>query len=257
MEFPKTDNEVVCIIGSGYAWDECVFGDPNKDYWTMNNMYGAKDKIDPQAFDEWFQIHRPGCGLGHVDDQAMRAFLGWWKKPCWVQKDWGDDLIVVNPWIYPIDEVLAKYCPADVNGVIYPYFTNSIDYMLCLAMLRNYKEIHLHGVEFISQNDDEYYQMRQSVNYYMGQAKAIGIKVIVQPHSSLLRGAYWYGYGNKRRDSLEKLMSNEMEEITKRRTECESKMFALQQELSTLDGGIQTLKQSLDIAKLRDRGAQI
>lgn len=255
MHFPETKNNVVCIVGSGYAWDSCVFRDPNKDYWTLNNMYSAP--VGPDVFDEWFQIHRPGSGLGSVDEAAMRAFLSNWKKPCWVQKDWGDDLIVTNPWIYPIKEVIETYCPKDVNEVNYPYFTNSIDYMICLAMLRNYKEVHLHGVEFIAGCDDEYYQMRQSINFYIGQAQARGVKVIIQPHSSLLKGPYWYGYGNKSKDSLEKYMTKEMKTFQEQRDECLQQIRDLEQRYSTLDGGVQVLKQTLDVAKLRARGAQI
>ena len=72
MKFPKTESKIVCIVATGYAWDQCVFGNPDKDYWTLNNMYEAGSK--PAHYDEWFQIHRPGSGEGHVDDPPMRKF---------------------------------------------------------------------------------------------------------------------------------------------------------------------------------------
>jgi hypothetical protein len=139
-------NDIVCMVATGYAWDACVFGNDKKDYWTLNNMDTAQ--IDPNLFDEWFQLHRPGCGLGHVDDSTTRAFLQHgWRKPCWVQKDWGDEMPVINPAIYPIDEVVEKFCPRNVYGKPYPYFTNTVDYMLLLAVLRGYKKIEFYGVD--------------------------------------------------------------------------------------------------------------
>jgi len=254
-KFPKTSNKTVCIVATGYSWDSCVFAHPDKDYWTLNNMYEAGSK--PKDYDEWFQIHRPNSGEGHVDDAAMREFLRTWERPVWVQKDWGKELYVKNPWIYPIDEVMELMCPRDVNGIPYPYFTNSIDYMVCLAVLRGYKEIQLYGVEFISRVDDEYYTMRQSVNFYIGRALEKGINVVIQPQSSLLKCGHWYGYETKKKDPLEKLMAENKKNLEKQQGDLQKKLREIQRDIDTLIGGIRTLDQCLEMAKLREKGAQI
>jgi hypothetical protein len=249
-------NDVVCFVATGYAWDACVFGNEKKDYWTLNNMNVAQ--IDHNLFDEWFQIHRPGSGLGHVDDAPMRNFLQHqWKRPCWVQKDWGDEMPVINPAIYPMDEVLETFCPRDVYGRPYPYFTNSVDYMLLLAMLRGYKTIEFYGVEFVSDVDDEYFTMRQSLNYYVGQAKAMSIDVVVQDHSSLLKAAYWYGWESKRRDHLEDIMKENLRKINTDEQELRKKLQDLKDNLNVLGGGKQSLEQLIKFASLRDKGCQI
>ena len=249
-------NDVVCIIATGYAWDACVFGNQKHDYWALNNMYGAVK--DTNIFTEWFQIHRPGSGLGHVDDADMREFLQVkWSKVCWVQQDWEDEMPVLNPAIYPINEIIEAYCPRDVYDKPYPYFTNSIDYMLCLAMFRGYKEIQFFGVEFISNVDAEYFTMRQSVNYYLGQAKKMGIKVLVQDHSSLLKAGYWYGYESKRRDRLEDIMRENLKKVEHERSEVQKQLKDLEAKLHVISGGEQTLSQVLNLASLRDKGAQI
>jgi hypothetical protein len=59
MKFPETNNKTLCIVGTGYTWDSCTFGNPHKDYWTLNNMYELDDLKIVDAFDEWFQLHRP------------------------------------------------------------------------------------------------------------------------------------------------------------------------------------------------------
>jgi len=256
MEFPKTNNKIVCIVATGYAWEAVVFGNPDKDYWTLNNMYEAGIKSS-SVFDEWFQIHRPGSGEGHVDDAPMRMFLSEWDKPVWVQKNWGEEMPVKNPWVYPLDEVMESFCPRDVYGKTYPYFTNSIDYMLCLAALRGYSEIQLYGVEFISEIDDEYYSMRQSVNFYIGRLLERGIKVIVQPHSSLLKTTYHYGYESPKRDPFEKIMKENLTKVREQRQKQQGSIDEQVRMLSMMDGGIQTLEQLLKILKLRSKGAQI
>jgi hypothetical protein len=256
MEFPKTNNKTVCIVATGYAWEQCVFGTPEYDYWTLNNMYEAGVK-SPDMFDEWFQIHRPGSGEGHVDDKPMRNFLQEFSKPIWTQKDWGKEMPVKNQWTYPIDEIMLTFCPRDVYGVPYPYFTNSVDYMLCLAGFRGYEEIRLYGVEFISEVDDEYYSMRQSVNFYIGRLLERGINIVVQPHSSLLKCPYWYGYKSPRKDPLEKIMKENLGKINNELQKHVEQKAKVDETIKMLEGGIQTLQQLLKIAKLRDKGAQI
>jgi hypothetical protein len=248
-------NDVVCIIATGYAWDQCVFGVRGKDYWTLNNMYDAK--IDPNLFDEWFQIHRPGTREGHVDDGPFREFAARWAKPLWVQRDWGVEMEVKNPALFPIDEVLEKYCPRDVAGKPYPYFTNSIDYMVCLAGLRGYKEIQLYGVEFVSDQDDEYYKMRQSVNYYIGKLEREGIRVVVQNHSSLLKAGHWYGYEPARKDRLEHIMGQNLTKVRQDIQNIQQQIQQLQNQLMMMEGGKQALEQVLNIASLREKGCQI
>lgn len=263
MNYPETKNKVVALVATGYRWKDCVFGLPGKDYWTLNNMYrGDKptgiDPVKVSMFDEWFQLHRPGSMEGHVDDEDMRGFLATnWKKPCWVQKDWGVDMAVINPYVYPIDEVVEYYCPRDINNVPYPYFTNSVDYMICMALLRGYEEIHLYGVEFISLVDNEYYTMRQSINYYLGQAKALGVKVVIQPTSSMLRTSYWYAYENPKKDPLEKIMEENLGKVEQQKAECQERIREQEKLFNTLDGGGQALKEMVKISKLKDRGAQI
>jgi len=248
-------NDVVCIVATGYAWDQCVFGVQGKDYWTLNNMYDSK--IDVHLFDEWFQIHKPGTREGHVDDPAFREFAAKWPKPLWVQKDWGVEMDVMTPAIYPMTEVLEKYCPIDSTGKPYPYFTNSIDYMILLAALRGYKEIQLYGVEFVSEQDDEYYKMRQSVNYYVGKLEQEGIRVVIQNHSSLLKAGHWYGYVPARKDRLETIMGQNLAKVKQDIGKLQQQLQGLQNQLMLMEGGKQAIEQLLKLAGLRDKGCQI
>jgi hypothetical protein len=218
-------------------------------------MYDAK--IDPNLFHEWFQIHRPGTHEGHVDDPEFREFAARWSRPLWIQQDWGVEMEVMNPHIFPIDEIVEEYCPRDVTGKPYPYFTNSIDYMILLAGLRGYKEIQLYGVEFVSDQDDEYYKMRQSVNYYIAKLERDGIKVVIQNHSSLLKAGHWYGYEPARKDHLENIMQQNLDKVRTDIGKVQQQLTTLREQLLTMEGGRQALEQTLNIAKLREKGCQI
>jgi hypothetical protein len=258
MKFPETQNKIVCIVGSGYTSESCVFNNNNKDYWSLNNMF--EDENVPAAYyDEWFQLHRPGSGEGHVDTTQTREFLHIWKKPCWVQKDWGDELPVHNPYIYPIEEVMEKYCPrpADLQNKPYPYFTNSIDYMICLAGLRGYEEIQLYGTDMISEADDEYYKMRQSVNYYIGKVEGHGVKVVIQPHSSLLKTDFWYAYEDRQKDSIEDDVRGSLQKIQDEKADAQLKITEQQMRLQACDGAEQVIRQLITAFDLRAKGAQI
>jgi hypothetical protein len=248
-------NDVVCIVATGFAWDQCVFGVRGKDYWTLNNMYDAK--IDIHIFDEWFQIHKPGTHEGHVDDHPFREFAAAWPKPLWVQEDWGVEMEVRTPAIYPIDEVVERYCPKDATDKPYPYFTNSVDYMILLAGLRGYKEIQLYGVEFISDQDQEYYKMRQSVNYYLGKLEQEGIRVVIQNHSSLLKAGHWYGYEPLQKERLENIMEQNLIKTSQDINKVQQEIAKLQRQVDLMIGGKQALEQLLNIARLRSKGCQI
>jgi hypothetical protein len=166
-------------------------------------------------------------------------------------------MVVCNPWVYPIDEVLEKFCPKTATGKPYPYFTNTVDYMVCLAILRGYKEIQLYGTDMMSEKDDEYYKMRQSLNYFIAKAEMSGINIVIQPHSSLLKNNFWYAYESPKKDPMEDYIAKGLEENLKGKAEAEQRMHTEQLKMATLDGGIQILNQIMTLFKIRDRGAQI
>lgn len=92
------------------------------------------------------------------------------------------DIGFLNRNSYPLDKII-KYFKTR-------YFTNSIAYMLALAIKRKPKEIHLWGVEMDS--GSTYAYERPCVLYWIGQAEARGIKVVSA--SRLTEPAFLYGY---------------------------------------------------------------
>jgi len=83
---------------------------------------------------------------------------------------------------YPLDGVI-KYTGSS-------YFTNTIAYMLALAIRKKVKAVNLWGVDMDA--GDEWAFERPCVAYWIGQAEARGIRV--SSSSNIAVGCFNYGY---------------------------------------------------------------
>lgn len=92
------------------------------------------------------------------------------------------DINCLNKDSYPLDEVVSYFATR--------YFTNSIAFMMALAIKKEPKEINLWGVEMDS--GGAYAFERPCILYWIGQAEARGIKVTSA--SRLTEPAFLYGY---------------------------------------------------------------
>ena len=85
---------------------------------------------------------------------------------------------------YPIKEI-RKHFQTD-------YFTNSISYMLALAIYEKVDEIHLYGIDMALQHESAW--ERPSIEYFLGIAWGRGIKVVIPKESDLLKCLGLYGF---------------------------------------------------------------
>jgi hypothetical protein len=110
---------------------------------------------------------------------------------------------------YPLEEMITEFDPQkrrmewkepfkcsaelDWNG----YFTNSISYMIALAIYEKYEEIGIYGVDMATGGFDtpngEYAHQRPSCEYYIGIAVGRNIKVTVPSSADLLKTRFLYG----------------------------------------------------------------
>jgi hypothetical protein len=77
---------------------------------------------------------------------------------------------------FPIDKVLAHYSRH--------YFTNTVSWMLALAIMLHPEEITLHGIDYL--NALQYVSEKACVEYWLGFAEARGIHVELQEGANLL-----------------------------------------------------------------------
>jgi len=75
-----------------------------------------------------------------------------------------------------------------------PYFSNTIAYMIAYALLKGAKEIELYGVN--QAGSHEYVEERPSVEYWLGIAVGMGVKITINgKDSQLLKYKGRYGNG--------------------------------------------------------------
>jgi len=126
-----------------------------------------------------------------------------WGGPVLMQRHYD---CIPNSIPYPKDEITEQfYCNASWNP-----FTNSVSWMLALAIRQSYEEIYLYGVEM--EHETEYVYQARGVVYFIGLAMGMGIKVVVPSTCQLMKAKYLYGYETGRLDE-------DIEKINKRQGE--------------------------------------
>ncbi len=99
--------------------------------------------------------------------------------------------------------------------------------------------------------------MRQSVNYYLGKLEALGIKIVIQNHSSMLKAGHWYGYEPAQKDNIENIMGQNLQKVSQDLAQLQQQMQQLQNQMMLMEGGKQALEQLMNVTKLRSKGCQI
>jgi hypothetical protein len=91
---------------------------------------------------------------------------------------------IPNSVRYPIEEAI-RFAGRD-------YFTSSVAFMLALAGMEGFTEVHLYGINLAI--GDEYFYEKPCAEWWIGRLEGMGTKVYVPSASSLLKQHRRYGY---------------------------------------------------------------
>lgn len=198
----KRKADKVAIVGCSHSKEFAPFDDPSFEIWGVNNAYGQFKRAD-----RWFEIHeitREGDTFLRRGQKEFRGqtvndyldnlndFLVKNDCPVYMQSEWD---VLKTSVKYPLQDIINKY------GT---YFTNTISYEIALAIEEGFKEIHIYGVDMavsqITANGigDEYAHQRPSVEYFLGIAKGMGIKIYIPDEADLLKTRYLYGFDERK-----------------------------------------------------------
>lgn len=211
-EPPQKYQKRVAIVGCSGSKDLAPFNDPTWEIWGVNNLFYFIPR-----YDKWFEIHNitqdsqgnfQRRGGDEFRGQSINEYirdLGKMSCPVVMQRVWAE---IPTSTPYPLAAVkerfgalLGWYGKPKLQGVpdenlnYRLYGTNTITYMLLLAILEGATEIGIWGVDMAV--DTEYQYQRPSCEWAVGLAVGLGIPVYIPDEADLLKTITLYGFEEK------------------------------------------------------------
>jgi len=218
-----TKPKKVAILGFTLTRDLAPFGDPEFEIWGLNELY-----MFIPRWTRWFEIHSREAyesDKKRVSDHVER--LKGMSCPVYMQRHWDD---IPGSVEYPLAAIEAAF-PNPTPGTRC-YLTNTISYMIALAILEGFEEIHVYGVDMAA--GSEYSHQRPSCEYLLGIAQGRGIKVVVPAEADLLKTIFYYGYEQPKIEQFAKKLASRKQEMQSRMNEAQAQMNQLQAQMETL-----------------------
>jgi hypothetical protein len=211
------------------------WNDPSFEIWGLNQGYLHMHR----RADRWFEMHQQEATADVRDPEYLKWLSAVREFPIY--------MIQTNPEIpnsirYPIEEAVA-FGKRD-------YFTSTPAFMLAIAGMEEFEEIHLYGINLAI--GDEYFFEKACAEWWIGYLEGRGIKVYVPAASSLLKQHRRYGYAIDARpqQSLKIL-------LTARRDEYRTKAEQASADLHTVLGAMREDEALMQIAEGIDHGADL
>ncbi len=202
FEFPTLVKPKIAIVGFALgSVHKAPYQDPEVERWGINQLW--KVAVD-KPFDRWFELH--SLYDFYHSNEGHREFLKAFKGPVYVREEdyalalkWG--ITTAQP--FPHRVILENFRP---------YFTNTISWLLALAIMMHPEWLGMYGVDMAQDNilTAEYSEQRPSCEYYLGIAEGQGIELDIPNGCDLLGGSHLYGYEDSGR-LLEKMGSRFVE----------------------------------------------
>jgi hypothetical protein len=208
--------------------------DPEFELWGMNQGAGNFQR----KADRWFEMHLPEY-TADVRDPQYLDFLKNAGLPIYMIEAYDEYPCSVR---YPIESAL-QYAGRD-------YFMSSVSFMLCLAAIEGFQEVHLYGINLAI--GDEYFYEKPNAEWWIGLLTGRGMKIVVPNASSLLKQQHRYGYSAEARPNAmtKALLTNRMQSY---RAQCEQKL----NEYHIMLGAMRECDALVQVAEGLDRGADI
>ena len=202
FQFPTLVKQKVAIVGfAGGSAHKAPFGDDAVEKWGINQLW---KQLPDQPFDRWFELHSLydfyHANPGH--QEFLRNFDG----PVYVR---AEDFALALEW--GIDT--AQPFPHSVLTERFrPYFTNTISWLIALAIMMRPDHIGMYGVDMAQDHilAAEYSEQRPSCEYFLGIVEGLGIELYIPNGSDLLATSHLYGYEDSGR-VIEKMGSRFVE----------------------------------------------
>ena len=208
--------------------------DPTFEIWGMNQGHMNFQR----RADRWFEMHSPEF-TADVRDPEYIPFLKTCPVPIYMIDAYDEYPTSVR---FPIEDAI-KFAGRD-------YFTSSVAFMLAIAGLEKFQEIHLYGINLAI--GEEYTYEKPCAEWWLGKLEAMGAKIYIPHASSLLKQYRRYGYFVDRAPGgMTKAL------LAARVNEYRSRAEQAQAQLNMTLGAMREAEALMQIAEGLDHGADI
>jgi hypothetical protein len=170
----------LALVGSAQTLAMAPYDDPNFEIWVHSTTLPSEGC---KRADRVFEFH-PFRYYGQPNViERLTGFEG----PVYMQKHVD---IIPNSVEYPLKEIEQEFKLPCMGDEL--YVTNSITFMILLAIYEGYTDLNLFGVHMA--HDTEYSYQLPSCSWALGLAQGRGCSLWLPKESSLLKARYLYGY---------------------------------------------------------------
>jgi len=163
----------IAIVGTTSSLQDAPYKDESWEIWGINGAYTVMPR-----WDKWFDMH----SMEILKANHQPAYFDFLKKA-------GNNLTLNKTYEeYPEARVFPYQGLVEKHG---RYFTNTIAWLIALAIEQEPEEIGIWGVNMAQ--DTEYAHQRPCCEYFLGMAKGLGITLNIPKASELLKASYLYG----------------------------------------------------------------
>jgi hypothetical protein len=207
MQTTERKADKVAIVGFAPSWKEAPFDSKPEEceIWCLNEMYRVAPEIKSFRASRWFEIH--DLTTPSKNTKEHQSFLQTVTVPLYVQKKYEH---LPNAIVFPWEEMFKYFEDKGVLGA--RYFTSSIAYFVAFAIYLGFKEIEIWGVDMATSS--EYQGQRNCVEFWIGLATGLGIKVYVPPSSDLLKCSQLYALQSSNKNRV--WIKTQVQELKKR-----------------------------------------
>lgn len=178
------NERTITILGSGPEWQKYP---QDVETWTVGKMLMLKDP--PKRVDRIFS-------LDAIDDMKIIK-RGVFSREAFIGEINRRAVPYYSSVLEPEIPLSAEYPLKDVVGRFkVPYFSNTISYMIALALFEGVRTLNLYGVAQMGAH--EYVTERGCVEFWLGMALGKGVSVNIETPSLVMRNNSEYPYGYMR-----------------------------------------------------------
>jgi hypothetical protein len=233
----------IAIIGCSDSKHLAPYADKSWEIWSMNNSFHVERR------DVWFEIHpikkvgnqfmrrkliKPGV-FEWSDDfrgQPMNDYIKSLKSldcPVYMQQHWEE---IPKSVPYPLAEVTSRFGR---------YFTNSVSYMIAMAIMSGATDIGCFGVDMST--GSEYGPQRPSCEWFLGIAAGMGIRLTIPDQADLLKTMFLYGFEEREQCAWEKKLSSMLSAMTERKQKAEAKRIEAERQVHQYVGALEATRE--------------